>query len=464
MEQHHFIVERLGTELVEELRHLLDDAFILDALTKITSSKSFKWHSNYARTKVEVLKWMADFVGEEENQGYLRHLKVKYPEVIKLTFVRTTSAKKLSKKEKSQKKLTLVERKIKAFDWELLPDQLAFGEIIGTGSFGAVYHATLYPGGEEVAVKMLTEDVGFEDSATFMKEIAILSRLFHPAIVGFIGASITGSLYLVMEYCSEGNLKTYLQSHSAVTTWRMKMKLARQTAEGIEYLHQQSPPIVHRDLKCQNILVTCDGDAKVSDFGLSKTLSRTVGNASKMGTLNWLAPEVLRGEAHHSTAADVYAFGMVLYEILMDGTPPYDSWQPLQIVRAIDEGLQPEIPPTCDPLYKELMEDCWSLNPASRPKFSEICSRLRAIERLTFAHKSQCSSGDSTPTASPRSGSASLLMSSSPKKRILAAPSASSDHPVRAGSSSSCLASTEEPRASSLKLGRKQHKGSPEHF
>jgi len=212
-----------------------------------------------------------------------------------------------------------------------------------------------------------------------------------------------------MEYCPEGNLKMFLQAHKP--SWRNKCRIARQAAEGIAYLHMQTPPIVHRDLKCQNILVNGDGNIKVSDFGLSKTIFRTIGNASRMGTLNWLAPEVLRGDVHHNTAVDVYAFGMVMYEILMDGTPPYESWAPLQIVRAIDEGQKPEIPLACDPRYKALMESCWDPDPALRPSFTEICKQLRTIERLA-RQPSGSSSGDSptdSPPATPRSGSASLL-------------------------------------------------------
>jgi serine/threonine protein kinase len=435
-------VDRLGNELVEELGHLLSDGMILDALQKITSSKSFRWRSSYMRTKVEVLKWMADFVGnEDEQQGYLRHLKTKYPEAIKLTFVRTTSAKKLSKKEKSQKKLTLLERKIKAYEWELEPESLLLGDMIGTGSFGSVYHATMVQTGEDVAVKQLAEDVNSEDSATFMKEIAILSRLHHPSIVGFVGASITGALALVMEYCAQGNLKMFLQANKP--GWNHKCRLARQAAEGIGYLHMQSPPIVHRDLKCQNILVTAEGSAKVSDFGLSKTIFRTIGNASKMGTLNWLAPEVLRGEVHHSIAVDVYAFGMVLYEILMDGTPPYESWAPLQIVRAIDEGRKPEVPSTCDPNYKALMEECWHPEPELRPSFHEICLKLRTIERLSRSSGSSSSDSNSnSPPVTPRSGSASFLPIK--KKSGAESPSKASTSPSHSPLS--------ETRASSLKL------------
>lgn len=378
-------VDRLGDELVEELGHILEDTFLLDAIAKITSSRSFRWKRTYSRTKIEVLKWLADYVGDDEEaqQPFLRHLKASYPEAIKLTFVRTSSAKKLSKKERSQKKLLMVERKIKAYEWELTTENVSVLETIGVGSYGSVSRARLVTSEEEVAVKMLASDVSHDDAAIFLKEISILSRLSHPSIVGFVGAIISGTLALVMEYCALGNLKQFLQQRLQ-TSWLVKIRMARQAAEGIAYLHAQNPPIVHRDLKCQNILVTRDGDVKVSDFGISKTISRTMGNASKMGTLNWLAPEVLRGEEIHNTAVDVYAFGMVLYEILMDGKPPYESWQPLQIVRAIDEGQQPNIPDFCDEHYKSLVQMCWTREAQDRPSMHYICERLGMMETETI--------------------------------------------------------------------------------
>lgn len=374
-------VDRLSDELSEELNHLFEDSFILDAVSKITSAKSFRWRRTYSRTKIEVLKWLADYVGEEDeaHQAFLRHLKSKYPEAIKLNFVRTPSAKRLNKKEKSQKKLTMVERRIKSYDWELLAENLMIQENVGTGSYGSVHRAMLAGMDGAVAVKLLASDVSEDDAVTFMKEIAILSRLSHPSIVGFVGATITGTLSLVMEYCSQGNLKQFLQQKQS-TSWTTKLRLAREAAEGIAYLHAQFPPIVHRDLKCQNLLVHQSGAVKVSDFGLSKTIVRTIGNASKMGTLNWLAPEVLRGEEIHNTAVDVYAFGMVLYEILMDGKSPYDTWQPLQVVRAIDEGLQPEVPDHCDADFRELLQLCWLRDAQKRPSMHFIVEKLSSLE------------------------------------------------------------------------------------
>lgn len=444
-------VDRLSDELSEELNHLFEDSFILDAVSKITSSKSFRWRRTYSRTKIEVLKWLADYVGEEDeaHQSFLRHLKSKYPEAIKLNFVRTPSAKRLNKKEKSQKKLTMVERRIKSYDWELLAENLLIQENVGTGSYGSVHRATLAGMDGDVAVKLLASDVSEDDSVTFMKEIAILSRLSHPSIVGFVGATITGTLSLVMEYCSQGNLKQFLQQKQS-TSWTTKLRLAREAAEGIAYLHAQFPPIVHRDLKCQNLLVHQSGSVKVSDFGLSKTIVRTIGNASKMGTLNWLAPEVLRGEEIHNTAVDVYAFGMVLYEILMDGKSPYDTWQPLQIVRAIDEGLQPDVPEHCDAEFRELLQLCWLRDAQKRPSMQLIVEKLSSLELATldsltvpthsvlqfhhhYARRPSSSSllkssSSSLPPPSASSGSATTFSSHHPMTRIESQPEIGNSH------------------------------------
>jgi serine/threonine protein kinase len=142
-----------------------------------------------------------------------------------------------------------------------------------------------------------------------------------------------------MEYAANGDLKSFLKRGRL--DWATKVSIARQIADGMNYLHSQNPSIVHRDLKCQNILVTGDGRVKVSDFGLSRSMTNGA-ESSRLGTLNWLAPEVLRGGTF-SSAADVYAMGMCMYEILMDGEPPYNDWLPLQIVRAIDEGEHPQM-------------------------------------------------------------------------------------------------------------------------
>jgi len=148
------------------------------------------------------------------------------------------------------------------------------------------------------------------------------------------------------------------------------------------YLHQSKPRVVHRDLKSLNLLVDENYHVKVADFGLSKT--SVTGNTlnSKVGSLNWCAPEILLQSQPYTDKADVYSFGMVLWELLTH-EPPFYGMHPLQIVRAIDKGQLPAIPDDkCpDPAFCKLIRDCWAAEPEKRPSFIVILKTLNEIEQ-----------------------------------------------------------------------------------
>lgn len=359
--------EAIETELIHEFEVMLGRDFILEVVEKILESKSFKWRNKILKNKIEILKWITDFLDYDKKQEYLRYLKVHYSSDIKII-------KKSAKKH--QRLLTLREKKIVSFDWEIDSRDIVFGEILGIGSFGSVYKGKLKSTGEDVAIKQLV-DVSDEHIATFVKEITILSGLKHSNIVQFKGASLENNMVLVMEYAELGDLKSYLKRTKLPVD--AKVRIARDIAKGMEFLHGQPSPIVHRDLKCQNILVNANGCVKVSDFGLSKLTTKTMTVGSKIGSLNWLAPEVLRGDDHASTYVDVYAFAMVMYEILTDGETPFEKYSTIQLIKAIDDGERPEIPEDCDPNYKSIMEKCWVDNPLERPTFTQLKEELKIL-------------------------------------------------------------------------------------
>jgi len=144
-------------------------------------------------------------------------------------------------------------------------------------------------------------------------------------------------------------------------------------AKGIEYLHQYDPTIIHRDLKTQNLLVDEFWRVKVCDFGLSRIkASETM---SRLGTLHYSAPEVLRGD-RYTEKADVYSFGIVMWEMLTFSIP-YEGYPPLKIASDVAyHKLRPEIKDTFPKPLSSLMQMCWDENPESRPDFSEIVERL----------------------------------------------------------------------------------------
>merc|ERR1711916_254098 len=175
--------------------------------------------------------------------------------------------------------------------------------------------------GQEVAVKRLFRDeMEEEDLASFKKEVQLMSQLDHPNVVAFVGASLEyPNVCVLSKFMSRGNLGQVLRENGELS-WDIKMRMAIETCLGMVYLHQCDPPVVHRDLKSLNLLVDEDYHIAVADFGLSK---QTHGNSlnSKVGSLNWCAPEVLLHSAPYTEKADVYSFGMVLWELCTHQSP-----------------------------------------------------------------------------------------------------------------------------------------------
>jgi len=160
----------------------------------------------------------------------------------------------------------------------------------------------------------------------------------------------------------------------------LKIKFARDASRGMLYLHSSNPVILHRDLKSDNLLVTTDWTVKVADFGLTRFLSEKKA-MTQVGTPMWMAPEIIMGRKY-TEKADVYAFGIILWEILTR-QEPYEDKEPMQIVvEVVNQNLRPHIPKELEdnPLVP-LMRDCWATEPTSRPSFRVISERIDAIAR-----------------------------------------------------------------------------------
>lgn len=163
-------------------------------------------------------------------------------------------------------------------------------------------------------------------------------------------------------------------------SWRRKLRMARDGASALAYLHSFDPPYLHRDVKSQNFLVTRDYHLKLSDFGESRVSERNRGvpMTGEIGTTHWMAPEMLRGD-EYSEAVDIYGFGIVLWEIAAE-RHPYDELPERQIVYAVSvRGYRPPIPPNCPPSYARLMQACWSSDPNKRPAADEVLAALDAM-------------------------------------------------------------------------------------
>ncbi|KAI8551981.1 hypothetical protein RHMOL_Rhmol06G0229700 [Rhododendron molle] len=184
---------------------------------------------------------------------------------------------------------------------------------IGQGGFGAVYYAELR--GEKAAIKKMA----MQASKEFLAELKVLTNVHHLNLVRLIGYCVEGSLFLVYEYIENGNLSEHLRgSGNEPLPWSTRVQIALDSARGLEYIHEHTVPVyIHRDIKSANILIDKNFHGKVADFGLAKLTD--VGVLSPptrlVGTFGYMPPEYAQyGDV--SPKVDVFAFGVVLYELI----------------------------------------------------------------------------------------------------------------------------------------------------
>ncbi|XP_054819641.1 probable receptor-like protein kinase At1g80640 [Prosopis cineraria] len=266
--------------------------------------------------------------------------------------------------------------------------------ILGEGGFGCVYKARL-DDNLDVAVKKLhceSQDAERE----FQNEVDLLSKIQHPNVISFLGCSSNGDTrFIVYELMRKGSLETQLHgpSHGSALTWHMRIKIALDTARGLEYLHEIcNPPVIHRDLKSSNILLDTNFNAKISDFGLAiADRSQDKNDIKLSGTLGYVAPEyILDGKL--TDKSDVYAFGVVLLELLL-GRKPVEKLAPTQC-RSIVTWAMPQLtdrsklPNIVDPKIKDTMDPkhlyqvaavavlCVQTEPSYRPLITDVLHSL----------------------------------------------------------------------------------------
>lgn len=227
---------------------------------------------------------------------------------------------------------------------------------------------------------------------TLQREVGLMVAMRHPNVILFMGLCPDPPC-VVTEYCSRGSLYDVLRRAREDSKigeelkWPRRLGMALDAAKGMLYLHSHKPPIIHRDLKSPNLLVDRHWRVKVTDFNLSR-LSETVSTvASSVVADNprWHAPEIIRNH-RFSASGDVYAFGIILWE-LATWELPFDGMSPFQIILAVGEkGVRPELAhaPRGGEFwgyedYVALMEACWAQDPEERPAFEHIIASLRSI-------------------------------------------------------------------------------------
>lgn len=311
--------------------------------------------------------------------------------------------------------------------WEIRSDKLLLHEVIGEGAFGVVRRATLAPRGTNVAVKMLKEFSSVEEVRSFRSEMELMKSVgVHPHIVSLVGCCSGRRPFIIAEYCSRGDLLTYLRCTWDVMVSKRNAKnfnnnidisdykndyfkartqtensrfvvnkmyelqemcdedltfidllsFCRQIAMGMEFLSANR--VVHRDLAARNILVTENRTLKITDFGLSRDVYqdnqyKQKGNG-KM-PVKWMALESLTRRVY-TTQSDVWSFGVVLWEVATIGASPYASIPTTKLLRLLRAGYRMEQPANCTLQLYDVMLSCWRTNPRDRPTFAELHARL----------------------------------------------------------------------------------------
>ncbi|XP_058230200.1 serine/threonine-protein kinase WNK2 isoform X3 [Hemibagrus wyckioides] len=239
---------------------------------------------------------------------------------------------------------------------------LKFDVELGRGSFKTVYKGLDTETWVEVAwCELQDRKLSKVDRQRFKEEAEMLKGLQHPNIVRFYDfweSPVKGKkcIVLVTELMTSGTLKTYLKRFKVMKP-KVLRSWCRQILKGLHFLHTRTPPIIHRDLKCDNIFITGPtGSVKIGDLGLA-TLKRASFATSVIGTPEFMAPEMY--EEHYDEAVDVYAFGMCMLEMATSEYPYSECQNAAQIYRKVTSGVKPaSYTKVTVPEIKEIIGEC----------------------------------------------------------------------------------------------------------
>ncbi|KAL7592937.1 hypothetical protein Lser_V15G33704 [Lactuca serriola] len=284
--------------------------------------------------------------------------------------------------------------------------------VIGRGGFGNVYKCSSKIGSiREVAVKRL-HSLSNQGAQEFEAEIKLLSKLRHANLVSLIGYCNEGNeMVLVYDFMPNGTLEDHLRKADSVLSWLQRLKICIGAGRGLDYLHTGTSTqhgVIHRDVKTSNILLDANFAAKVSDFGLAKVgpidQIRTHVSTCVKGTFGYMDPcYFYTGKL--TRKSDVYAFGVVLFEVLsgrqaVDSTLDEEQWSLAawaqdqikegNLSKIIDSRLMGQISKKCLKEFANIAGHCLHSHPKQRPTMAEVVIKLESIlsqerERTNFA-------------------------------------------------------------------------------
>ncbi|XP_029921631.1 muscle, skeletal receptor tyrosine-protein kinase [Myripristis murdjan] len=286
---------------------------------------------------------------------------------------------------------------------------------IGEGAFGRVFQARA-PGllplesFTMVAVKMLKEEASADMQNDFQREAALMAEFDHPNIVRLLGVCAVGKpMCLMFEYMAHGDLNEFLRRRSPTQSVRTlsraslsgrsfsseleagllscsdQLSISKQVAAGMAYLSERK--FVHRDLATRNCLVGEEMVVKIADFGLSRNIYSAdyyKANENDAIPIRWMPPESIFYN-RYTSESDVWAYGVVLWEIFSHGMQPYYGMGHEEVIYYVRDGHILSCPENCPLELYNLMRLCWSTHPSDRPSFSSIHRILERMHQNTLS-------------------------------------------------------------------------------
>ena len=255
---------------------------------------------------------------------------------------------------------------------------------LGRGGMGLVYEAHERLSGRPVALKVMHDKVAASDRGRqlFLSEMSILGTLDHPNVVRLLaGFEHQSQFVMVLELIRGQTLRQLIRTAGRLA-WTDAVAIARQVLQGLAAAHERSPPVVHRDLKPVNVMVTYEGVAKVMDFGIAKVVQGETHATTDVGTMRYMSPEQIDGRLIDARS-DLYAVGLLLYEMLT-GAPPFRSQSTRELLTmqctAPVPPLPPEVAATCPSDLFEIVRTLLSKSADERPASARVT--LTMLESL----------------------------------------------------------------------------------
>uniref|UniRef100_A0A8C4MTV6 Focal adhesion kinase 1 n=1 Tax=Equus asinus TaxID=9793 RepID=A0A8C4MTV6_EQUAS len=266
-------------------------------------------------------------------------------------------------------------------DYEIQRERIELGRCIGEGQFGDVHQGVyLSPENPALAVAIKTCKNCTSDSVRekFLQEALTMRQFDHPHIVKLIGVITENPVWIIMELCTLGELRSFLQVRKYNLDLASLILYAYQLSTALAYL--ESKRFVHRDIAARNVLVSSNDCVKLGDFGLSRYMEDSTYYKASKGKLpiKWMAPESINFR-RFTSASDVWMFGVCMWEILMHGVKPFQGVKNNDVIGRIENGERLPMPPNCPPTLYSLMTKCWAYDPSRRPRFTELKAQLSTI-------------------------------------------------------------------------------------